>query len=271
MKAFPISDQTLNPQYTALCYFLLERASIYAEQGGPMNRRRIRWRGAQDECGQSLLELALCLPVFCFLLLAAVDFARAYSVEKRLEQGAHSAALLTVMADPSYSDTDVASYIAIQAGLPSGTVTAAKTYSADTNGNNHVTITAAYGYPLLFPGLRSVQAGGIANGKLGIGVQATGIAPTDPPLLTHSCPGTTCQIVVKPNTGATGTPSGLENLVCTIYENGAPKRLTPDCSGANPLNYPYTEPCPVSSCQFTATITQADGVVSQSSSPWTAP
>jgi hypothetical protein len=117
-----------------------------------------------------------------------------------------------------------------------------------------------------------LQAGGITNGKLPIGVQATGIAPTDPPTITSSCTSSTsCLLQIQPNTGASGTPSGLENLVCTLYRTTA-LTLMPNCSEANPLYYTYNPTsCPAApTACLTATITQADGVVSQASS-WTAP
>src|SRR6185437_12012762 len=109
------------------------------------------------------------------------DFARAYSVQKRIAQGAYSAAL--ALSDPSYSNSEVANYIAAQAGLSSGSVSVTKTYSADLNGNNHITITAGYQYSMLLPGLQALRVGGITNGKLAIGVRATRSAPTNPPTI----------------------------------------------------------------------------------------
>jgi len=229
----------------------------------------------RKESGQSMLEFALCLPILCFLLLAVVDFARAYSVEKRLEQGAHSATL--AVSDPSFSDSgrysDVANYIAAQAGLTAGTVNPTRTYSADANGNNRVIITAEYKYRLLLPGLRNLQVGGITDGTLAIGVRATGVAPTDPPDIDPTgCSSSHC-VSITPSTGR-GTPSGLDGLVCTVFwENDAtvpptlsPKALWPNCSTTNPFFYNAPQ-----GQEVTATITQADGVVSRPASPVTVP
>src|SRR5205823_1176602 len=135
--------------------------------------------------------------------------------------------------------------------------TATTTYTADLNGDNHVTITAQYDDPLMLPGLRNLQTRTLTNGKLRITVQATGLARTDPPTITpNSCShGSNCLLTIAPSTGG-ATPSGLSNLVCTVYQNGTPQQLQPGCE-STPL--PYT----VSSGQtVTATVTQADGVVS---------
>ena len=228
----------------------------------------------QGRRGQSMTELALAMLVFCFLLLGVVDMARAYSVDKRLEQGAHLAALS--YADPSYSSTYVASYIATQAGLSSGAVTVTKTYSVDDNGNNHVILTAAYAYPLLLPGLRNLQVGAITNGKLSIAVQATANAPTDPPTITLDTTTTHCSststkcLKIAPSTTGTATPSGLSGLVCTVYlQSGTtltPKVLSPQNCETSPLYYDVST---LSGQTVVAKITQADGVVSQASSPWT--
>ena len=43
--------------------------------------------------GQSIVELAMILPVALFLLLGAVDYAQVLSAEQRLENAAHVATL----------------------------------------------------------------------------------------------------------------------------------------------------------------------------------
>jgi TadE-like protein len=223
--------------------------------------------------GQSMTELAMLLPILAFLLLAVVDFAHVHSVQQRLENGTHLAAL-KLLANPS---VPLAAGIAAEARLPSTAVTATTSYTADLNGDNHVTIMAQYDDPLMLPGLRNLQTRALTNGKLRITVQATGLARTDPPTITSdplsSCSpstGITYCLKVAPSTGS-ATPSGLRNLVCTVYRgvsgNVTPQQLQPGCESA-PLYYGATGVSPGEA--FTATITQADGVVSPQRT-WSAP
>jgi Flp pilus assembly protein TadG len=225
-----------------------------------------------------MTELAMLLPILAFLLLAVVDFAQVHSVQQRLENGTHLAAL-KLLANPS---VPLAAGIAAEARLPSGAVTATTSYTADGNGDNHVTITAQYDDPLMLPGLRNLQTRALTNGKLRITVQATGLARTDPPTITTTTDlltncslssgiGTYC-LKIAPLTGTgAATPSGLRHLVCTVYRNGTPQQLQPDCDPSTPLYYGATGVA--SGETFTATVTQPDGVVSlQSQSPqWIAP
>jgi Flp pilus assembly protein TadG len=238
-----------------------------------MHRER-QWRRIGDGRGHSTIELALLVPILGFLLLTVVDFARAYRVQQRLENGTHRVAL-QLLANPSLP---VAASIAVQAGLPPGAVTATTSYSADPNGDNHVTLTAQYDDPLILPGLRSLQTHAPTNGTLRITVQATGLARTDPPamtsdsLLSDCSPGGTITycLTIAPST-AGATPSGLSNLVCTVYRNGTPQALQQGCSSANPLQYGVPTSPPVWSGEtFTATVMQADGVVSPPGT-WSAP
>lgn len=240
-----------------------------------MRLERLRRRTGHGR-GQSMTELAMLLPILAFLLLAVVDFAQAHSVQQRLENGTHLAAL-KLLADPS---VPLAAGIAAEARLPSGAVTATTSYTADLNGDKHATITAQYDDPLMLPGLRNLQTRALTNGKLRITVQATGLARTDPPTittdpLTNCSLGSTYCLKIAPLTGTgLATPSGLSHLVCTVYRNGAPQQLQPDCDPSAPLYYALYNGTNVSSGdKFTATVTQADGVVSpQSQSPqWIAP
>src|SRR5918911_756800 len=143
-----------------------------------MGLERLRRRTGHGR-GQSMTERPMLLPILAFLLLAVVDFAHVHSVQQRLENGTHLAAL-KLLADPS---VPLAAGIAAEARLPSGAVTATTVYTADLNGNNHVTITAQYDDPLMLPGLRNLQTRALTNGKLRITVQATGLARTDPPTI----------------------------------------------------------------------------------------
>ena len=237
-----------------------------------MSLERLRRRAGHGR-GQSMTELAMLLPILAFLLLAVVDFAQVHSVQQRLENGTHLAAL-KLRANPS---VPLAAGIAAEARLPSSAVTATTSYTADPNGDNHVTITAQYDDPLMLPGLRNLQTRALTNGKLRITVQATGLARTDPPTITNdlllihcslsSAIGTYC-LKIAPLTGTgPATPSGLSNLVCTVYRNGTPQQLQPGCE-STPLYYGATG---VSSGDtVTATVTQADGVVSLPGT-WSAP
>src|SRR5918911_1175893 len=239
-----------------------------------MGLERLRRRTGHGR-GQSMTERPMLLPILAFLLLAVVDFAHVHSVQQRLENGTHLAAL-KLLADPS---VPLAAGIAAEARLPSSAVTATTSYTADLNGDNHVTITAQYDDPLMLPGLRNLQTRALTNGKLRITVQATGLGRTDPPTITNdltlgdcglsSGTGTYCLKIV-PSTGS-ATPSGLRNLICTVYRgvsgNVTPQQLQPGCESA-PLYYGATG---VSSGEtFTATVTQADGVVSLLGT-WSAP
>ena len=236
-----------------------------------MSLERLRRRTRHGR-GQSMTELAMLLPILAFLLLAVVDFAQVHSVQQRLENGTHLAAL-KLLANPS---VPLAAGIAAEARLLSSAVTATTSYTADLNGDNHVTITAQYDDPLMLPGLRNLQTRALTNGKLRITVQATGLARTDPPTITtdlltncslSSGIGTYC-LKIAPLTGTgPATPSGLRHLVCTVYRNGTPQQLQPGCE-STPLYYGATG---VSSGEtFTATVTQADGVVSLPGT-WSAP
>src|SRR5919198_3328053 len=184
-----------------------------------MRLERLRRRTRHGR-GQSVTELAMLLPILAFLLLAVVDFTQVHSVQQRLENGTHLAAL-KLLANPS---VPLAADIAAEARLPSSAVTATTSYTADLNGDNHVTITAQYDDPLMLPGLRNLQMGALTNGKLRITVQASGLARTDPPTITNetlddcglsSGTGNYC-LKIAPSTGG-ATPSGLSKLVCTVY------------------------------------------------------
>ncbi len=161
--------------------------------------------------------------------------------------------------------------IATEAGLPASAVTATTSYGADPNGNNHVTITAAYAYPLMLPGIRNLQTGALSNGTLLIAVRATNLARTDPPTITSDptlsdcaltpAVGASClQVAPLPPPGTGATPAGLGSLFCTVYKNGAPQAVRLACASGTPLYYGATGV--TATDRFTATVTQADGVVS---------
>src|SRR5918911_4877577 len=99
-----------------------------------MRLERLRRRTGHGR-GQSMTELAMLLPILAFLLLAVVDFAHVHSVQQRLENGTHLAAL-KLLANPCVSPSPpacIAADIAAEARLPVGAVTATTSYTADGN------------------------------------------------------------------------------------------------------------------------------------------
>jgi Flp pilus assembly protein TadG len=49
-------------------------------------------RLVRDEAGQSLIEIALTLPMLCFLLIGGADVARAFAIQIAVQNGARAAA-----------------------------------------------------------------------------------------------------------------------------------------------------------------------------------
>src|SRR5919201_6409516 len=98
-----------------------------------MRLERLRRRTGHGR-GQSVTELAMLLPILAFLLLAVVDFAQVHSVQQRLENGTHLAAL-KLLANPCVPlPACIAADIATEARLPSGAVSATTIYTPDLNG-----------------------------------------------------------------------------------------------------------------------------------------
>lgn len=52
----------------------------------------MRWRWVGEDLGQSLVEIALSLPMLTFLLLGGADMARAYAVQLAVQDGARAGA-----------------------------------------------------------------------------------------------------------------------------------------------------------------------------------
>lgn len=50
------------------------------------------WRSFSEDCGQSLVELAISLPALVFCLLGGADMARAYAVQLAVQNGARAGA-----------------------------------------------------------------------------------------------------------------------------------------------------------------------------------
>ncbi len=52
----------------------------------------MRWSWVRDELGQSLVEIALSLPLMAFLLLGGADMARAFAIQLAVQNGARAGA-----------------------------------------------------------------------------------------------------------------------------------------------------------------------------------
>lgn len=218
-----------------------------------------RWEHAEQPRGQSLVELAILLPILLIMLLGATDLAQVLSAEAHLESAAHEAALRLVTIPSLSGSAPLAAYIQSRSGLTP--ISAGATYSVSGDGADQVVITATYSYPLMTPGLRNLQLGAISNGKLKVAVSVSGIAATSAPSLTYS----SGQFTVSPATDST-VPSGLA-LTCALYRNGS-SVASGSCSTGTPLHWtdPYTSTTP-----YTATAIQVNGLSSPASASVTAP
>jgi hypothetical protein len=220
-----------------------------------------RGRHADQLQGQSLVELAILLPVLLILLLGATDLAQVLSTEVHLEDAAHEAAL-NLVTTPSLSNAAaLASYLQSSSGL--APISAGTTYSVSGDGADQVVITATYNYPLLMPGLRNLQLGAIGNGKLKVTVSASGIAATSSPSLSYN--SGTKQFAVSPATDGT-VPAGLA-LTCRLYKNGS-SVASSSCSTGTPFQWTDTY---TTTASYTATTTQVNGLESPGSTSVTAP
>jgi Flp pilus assembly protein TadG len=210
--------------------------------------------------GQSIVELAMILPIVLFLLLGAVDYAQVLSAEQHLENAAH-VATLRLLTQPSLSSpVPLKALIQAESGL--APVSAGATYSVSGEGADQVVVTATYNYPLLLPGLQNLRIGALSNGTFQISVSAAGVAVTTPPTVSDSS-GT---ITVLPPTGTT-VPSGLA-LRCTLYKNAMPVPTPQPCSTAGAT---WSHPAAVATYTYTATVMQVNGLTSAPSTPRSGP
>ena len=207
--------------------------------------------------GQSIVELAMILPVALFLLLGAVDYAQVLSAEQHLENAAH-VATLRLLTTPSLPN--LVGLIQGESGL--SPVSAGATYSVSGEGADQVVVTATYDYPLLLPGLQNLRIGALSNGTFHITVSAAGVAVTSPPTVTD----TSGTITVLPPTGTT-VPSGLA-LRCSLYQNAVPVPTPQPCSAAGAT---WSHPAAVATYTYTATVMQVNGVTSAPSTPVSGP
>ena len=121
--------------------------------------RLLRWvrRGSSSppenerrrEAGQALVEFALILPVLLLLLLAAVDFARAYFTLQVVTNAAREGARIGIISGRTTSDVNNT----VSARLNSGGLTASSTISATgVDGalpGDPITVTVSYPFQTL--------------------------------------------------------------------------------------------------------------------------
>lgn len=107
------------------------------------------WLRRRD--GQSLAELAICLPLLLVLLMGVADFGRVFyamiSLENAARQGARYAASHYVTDSPQFDDSEaVASADAAAAGFTGATAVAVET---TRGGGRAVKVTVQYQFGLL--------------------------------------------------------------------------------------------------------------------------
>lgn len=121
------------------------------------HRRRTR-PGAP--AGMAAVELAALLPILCFIMLAAVDFGRAFyawlTVADCARNGALYAAGYTSSSNTPYATYSAAALADAASLSPSPTV-ATPQYGTDSNGDSYVQITVSYTFQTIvtYPGISS--------------------------------------------------------------------------------------------------------------------
>lgn len=108
-----------------------------------------RW--GKGERGQSLVELALLLPVLVFGLIGAADLARAYSAQAAIENAARSGAEVRVLGVAA-SDSAITAYVRDEltgvAGVDPSAATVTVTNST-VSGVTYVTVSVRYAWRTL--------------------------------------------------------------------------------------------------------------------------
>jgi len=216
--------------------------------------------------GQSAVEVALCLPVLCFLLLGAVDYARVLSAQHNLAHAVHVITLRLIRTPaPRLGATGLTTLVASESGLAGATATVR--YVSDSAGNVQAVVSASYAYPLLLPGLQKLRLGGAAVGTLPISVQAAGVATTSAPSLALS--GTTPQgltVTLPPLAPADGSAPRTATLTCAIYDGSGARVASGNCSSGS-----YTWAPAPSGPSYTARVIQPNSITSPSSTAVTVP
>lgn len=109
--------------------------------------------------GAAMTEMALLLPLLCFLLVAGIDFARVYfalvTITHCASNGATYASLSTY--DPSSPYQSIQQAALADAGNLSPTPTVSNTSGVDSAGNRYVEVTVTYPFQTLvnWPGIAS--------------------------------------------------------------------------------------------------------------------
>lgn len=106
-------------------------------------------RTAKD-AGQSLLELALVLPILLGLVIGIFEFGRAWNIRQVLTNTAREAARAAVVGTTEDSLNAIIDYRLLDAGLDPAEAT--RTYDAGTGFGSPVTITIQYPYTFQFLG-----------------------------------------------------------------------------------------------------------------------
>ena len=99
--------------------------------------------GRRQARGQSIVELAMILPVALFLLLGAVDYAQVLSAEQRLENAAHVATLRLLTQPGLSSPARLMPFLQAESGL--APVNAGATYSVSGEGADQVAPAVEHG------------------------------------------------------------------------------------------------------------------------------
>jgi Flp pilus assembly protein TadG len=111
----------------------------------------------------ALVELALILPLFAFILVAATDFARIYYIFVTVTDCARNGALYacqnSTQANPAYTTATTAAAVADASNLSPTPTVSAPAFST-INSIHHVTVSVTYNFtPIIpFPGIPSPVA-----------------------------------------------------------------------------------------------------------------
>jgi len=210
--------------------------------------------------GQSAIEVALCLPMVCTLLLGAVDYARVLSAQHNLAHAAHVITLRLIKTPaPRLGAAGLTTLVAGESGLAGATATVR--YVADSTGNVQAIVSASYAYSLLLPGLQKLRLRGAAAGTLPIMVQAAGVATTSAPSLAPSGATPPGLIVTLPPLSTDGSAPSAATLTCAIYASSGAQVARGACSSGS-----YTwAPASPSPGTYTARLIQPNSITSPSS------
>ena len=195
--------------------------------------------------GQSLVELALFIPILLIVLLGAVNVGLAIHAQTQLAQVTQQAAQYLVH-HPDYADTSngkLLAYINSLSGydlsgsqLNCGTkLTVALSSSAigpDSKPVQEDTVHISYAYPVLFPMAGALSVGGLHAGSLCLGATASTIAATDPPSIAIST-ATGSMHTINLTPPPTAAAVGVSPYTYCVYRTYTDVNGTPDTSTIN--------------------------------------